>query len=190
MRTPLRTDSPRSGSASKTRLLLALTVLAALSLLATACGSDDEAVDAGADAEQELPAEDAQDGSADELPADDDDDEPQDGDAAADDGSTDDSGYQLTESQPDMISAQAAPIDQLETIDDQTIAVRYQNGSEPCSLANVTVTESDTEVVVGLETGLHPNAAAMSCIAQVIQYEIQVTLAAPIGDRTIVMADA
>ena len=135
-------------------------------LVAGACGGDDEVV-----------AESAADGDQEQTPNAD--------DAQDDGGDPPSDGVVLTESRPDLISAQPGQIDSVKPIDDQTLAVRYSNGSEPCSLANVTVTETETSISVDLETGLHPNAAAMSCIAQVVDYEIRVTLDQPIGDREI-----
>ncbi len=178
MRNPLRSELPHSVPSRPARARLArsrlvatpLTIVVALALAASACGGTEE-VDAGAESDQDLPAE-----TADPTTTTDAD--------PADDGSSGD--YQPTDAQSDLISGQPAPIDEVRVIDDQTIGVRYQNGSEPCSLADVSVTESDTEITVALQTGLHPNAAAMSCIAQVLGYEIQVNLDAPIGDRTIV----
>ncbi len=184
MRNSTRPDLPldRLGRRSFKPLVLCL----ALIFVAAACGGDDE-IDTGADPESELPT-DGEDGATDQE----DDESGGDDDAAGDDTTGSDVGdgaYQPTEAQPDMISGQPAPIEEIRTIDEQTIGVRYQNGSEPCSLADVTVTESDTEITVALQTGLHPNAAAMSCIAQVLGYEIQVELDAPIGDRSIVAVE-
>lgn len=167
-----------------TKTLFALFVLTlVVSLSAAACGSggdgeisleDDAANTEESDADTGSEADPDTDGTTDP--------DSESGDAGS--GLTGE--FLVTDASPDLISAQPAPIIELITVDDQTIGVRYENGSEPCSLANVTVTESDTEIVVELVTGLHPNAAAMSCIAQVIDYEIQVTLDAPVGDRQIV----
>ncbi|MGI9596815.1 MAG: hypothetical protein ACR2QK_11685 [Acidimicrobiales bacterium] len=154
--------SASSGPVGRPRFGVAkvVVILVALLALAGACGNGD-------DLEAEQPTENgaAEDASAD-LPA---------------------SDHTLTESHPELISAEKAAIDSVAAIDDRTLAVRYQNGSEPCSLANVTVTETEGSITVLLETGLHPNAAAMSCIAQVIDYEIRVELADPVGDREIVI---
>lgn len=151
--------------------------LLVLALILAACGSSGDDVDAGAGSDGA--ADGAQDDGSDDATTT----TTSAGDDQADGGSD---GYQATTSDPSLISATVTTIDEVVTIDDQTIGVRYSNGSEPCSLANVTVVESDTDITVTLETGLHPNAAAMSCIAQVLDYEIQVALDAPIGDRTIV----
>lgn len=62
-----------------------------------------------------------------------------------------------TVSHPELISARKTPIAEVATIDEQTLGVRYQAGAEPCSLANVTLTESDDSVTVLLETGLNPD---------------------------------
>lgn len=152
-------------------LLIVLALTAALS----ACGGDDEIV-AGSD--DGVTVDDAAGGGTPDGSTDGDTDPQSGGD------------YQLTESHPELISVQKAPIIGVEAIDDQTLAVRYRNASEPCALANVTVTETGSDVTVLLETGLHPNAAAMTCIAQVIDYEIRVSLDEPLGDRQIVIDGA
>lgn len=168
-------------------------VLALFSLVAAACGGD-ETVEAGDLPNAELPEDSQTDPDLDDDPEVIDDADGSESEGADADGTEGGNpvtgGYQLTDAQPDMISGQPAPIDEVVIVDDQTIGVRYENGSEPCSLADVTVTETDAEIVVALQTGLHPNAAAMSCIAQVLSYEIQVSLDAPVGDRTIVTTEA
>ncbi len=191
------------GVARLGRLLLPLV---ALMLILSACGGDDEVV-AGSGADTEAPAdapdgvddgddgEDGRDeaaGPADE-PADDESDNEPDNESdnepkdESDDGMATDGDIVRTESRPEMISPQKAVIQSVETIDDSTLGVRFQNGAEPCAAANVTVTETADSVTVLLETGLDPNAAAMSCIAQVFDYEIRVGLDAPIGDREIIV---
>ena len=71
-------------------------------------------------------------------------------------------------------------------MDGDNVVVRYMNGAEPCSLARVTVTEGPDQVEVLLETGAHPNAAAMSCIALVSGYEILTPLQNPLGERSLI----
>lgn len=155
---------------ASSRLLKVLSPVLVLSLLAGACGDGDETV-AGADGQ----------GSETTL------DQPEEQTSTTGGAEPDaDSGrYQQTESHPELTSPQRADIAEVVAIDDQRLAVRYEGAAEPCALANVTVTETDSSVTVLLETGLHPNAAAMSCIAQVFDYEIRVTLDAPLGDREI-----
>ncbi len=179
------------------RLMIAL--IAALALLLAACGGDADEVVAGAggdeteepaDGDAETPeSNDAMDEDAMEDDAMDED-EMEEHDDSGTDPSMTDGDFTKTTSSPDLISAQKAPIIDVVTIDEQTLGVRYQAGAEPCALANVTITETDSSVTVLLETGLHPNAAAMSCIAQVFDYEIEAPLEQPLGDRSIVIDGA
>ncbi len=163
-----------------------------------ACGGDEEVV-AGStgdsDSDQQQPSDSDTETDADtnadsdgETDMDADGESHDDGDTGSESGDASGEGFdiQSTTSHPELVSAQKWLIDDVITIDEQTLGVRYQAGAEPCSLANVTVTETDTSVTVLLETGLNPNAAAMSCIAQVFDYEIQVALDQPLGDREII----
>ncbi len=158
-------DLPRNDRAPRRRRLAVVACLLASVLVAGACGGD-EVVTGSAAAGDRQQAPNPDDGQDDG------------GDPPSD-------GVVLTESRPDLISGQPGQIDSVKPIDDQTLAVRFSNSSEPCSLANVTTTQTPTSISVELETGLHPNAAAMTCIAQVVDYEIRVTLDQPIGDREI-----
>lgn len=72
--------------------------------------------------------------------------------------------------------------------DDSRLLIHFEGAAEPCSGAAVTVTETDTDVAIVFQIGLDPNAAAMSCIAQVFDYEIAVQLEAPLGERAIGIA--
>lgn len=66
------------------------------------------------------------------------------------------------------------------------IIVRYTASNPPCSQSRATVVETDDTIEVSLEVGLHPNVAAMSCLAGTSGAEIVVPLANPVGDRAIV----
>ncbi len=70
--------------------------------------------------------------------------------------------------------------------DENEVIVRYEAGSPPCTQSRATVVETDTTIEVSLEVGLHPNIAAMSCIAQVVNSEIAVPLTNPVGDREVI----
>jgi hypothetical protein len=72
--------------------------------------------------------------------------------------------------------------------DDRRLLLHFEGAAEPCSGAAVSVEESEAAVVVDFQVGLDPNAAAMTCIAQVFDYEIVIPLDAPLGDRTINLA--
>lgn len=98
--------------------------------------------------------------------------------------------YVRTTSRPDLLSPTPATIDELVAGDGENVLVRYMNGAEPCAWARVTTTETNTTVEVLLETGLNPDAAAMSCIAQISAYEIEAQLTAPVGDRELIASSA
>lgn len=149
-----------------------LAVVAALSLGLAACGADDT-VDAGVPADETLP------------------DRVSEGEMEPDAGGSVTDGLTPMIARTDLISLQTTAPDEVvaDPTDDSRLLVRFTGAAEPCSGAAVTVTETDADVTVLLETGLDPNVAAMSCIAQVFDYEITVALDAPLGDRTITIAD-
>lgn len=149
-----------------------LAVVAALSLGLAACGADDT-VDAGVPAEETLP------------------DRASEGEMEPDAGGSMTDGLTAITARTDLISLQTTAPDEVivDPTDGSQLLAHFVGAAEPCSGAAVTVTETDADVTVLLETGLDPNAAAMSCIAQVFDYEITVALDAPLGDRTITIAD-
>lgn len=153
-----------------------LALVTALALGVSACGADEETVDAGAPSDDTTPAETLPEG--DDMTT-----EPD--DQTTDDQTTD--GYTPTTPRTDLVSLQPATPDEVvvDPTDDSQLLIHFTGAAEPCSGAAVTVTETDSDVTVVLETGLDPNAAAMSCIAQVFDYEIVVPLEAPLADRTI-----
>ena len=163
------------------RTLLALLFAAVLTL--AACGSD-ETIDAGAgptgegDATGETTDESLPDDTIGEAVT-------PDPDVPATDGFT------RLVPRDDLVSLQPRiPSEVLaDPADDTRLLVRYQGAAEPCSGAAVQITETDDTVAVVLQEGLEPNAAAMSCIAQVFDYEIIVQLDAPVGERMISVAD-
>lgn len=184
----IRTDSPTGDFVPRPRLgrRRLLASLLVLVLLAAAC-SGNETVEAGSNGDEgEGPVDETGDQSTDETG-----DQPESTDDSLSDESGDDDGSVApgdivsTTSDPSLISPQVTPVIEVVEVGESTIAVRFENGAEPCSLANVTVNETDTSIEVTLETGMHPNVAAMTCIAAVFVYEIQVELDAPIGTRTI-----
>lgn len=100
-------------------------------------------------------------------------------------------GWTRVQSRNDLSGLRVAPIEEIAWNDDGTIAlVRYVSGAEPCSGSVVTVDESDTMVTFTLETGLTPEAAVTLCVAALFNYEISVPLAAPVGDRAVVLTAA
>lgn len=97
-------------------------------------------------------------------------------------------GFTPMTARTDLVSLQVTNPDQVivDPNDETRVLIHFVGAAEPCSGAAVTLTETDGDVTVLLETGLDPNAAAMSCIAQVFDYEIVVQLDAPLGERAIV----
>ncbi|MGI9614377.1 MAG: hypothetical protein ACR2QO_15810 [Acidimicrobiales bacterium] len=99
----------------------------------------------------------------------------------------DDEGYEPTLAMPDITDPKPHPIDDVVVSEDgDRLGVRYEGASEPCAGAFAEVAETVDTVTITLETGLNPNAAAMTCIAQVIRYELAVPLENPLGDRELV----
>lgn len=147
-----------------------LAVVAALSLGLAACGADDT-VDAGVPADESLP------------------DRASEGEMEPDSGGSVTEGFTAMTARTDLISLQSATPDEVvvNPRNDRQLLVHFVGAAEPCSGAIVTVVESEDDVSVVLETGLDPNAAAMSCIAQVFDYEITVELDAPLDGRTITL---
>jgi hypothetical protein len=160
-------------------------VLAALLALAGGCGSDEPTPLATDNTERAASSSTTGEGT---MP----DDDAAVADPSDDAGSPapvveDDAGYEPTAPMLDITDPRPHSIDDVVVSDDDTtLGVRYEAASEPCSGAVAEVTETADTVTVVLETGLNPDAAALSCIAQVIAYELAVPLDAPLGDRALV----
>lgn len=155
-----------------------LTLVAVVSLGLAACGAD-ETIDAGAIPGGEL----SEDSTAETLP-----------DETLDDTTSDTTeavseGFTAMTPRTDLVSLQSATPAEvlLDPANDARVLIRFEGAAEPCSGAAVTLTETDTDVTVLLETGLDPNAAAMSCIAMTFNYEIAVDLDASLGERSIII---
>ena len=153
-----------------------IAILAALSLGIAACGSG-ETVDAGANGTTN------EESTNETLP----------GDATGEDVTPEPTGdvtegYTPMAPRSDLVSLETATPDEVivDPNDDTRLLIHFEGAAEPCAGAAVTIEETDTDVTVMLETGLDPNAAAMSCIAQAFQFEIAVQLDAPLGERAIV----
>ena len=162
--------------ANRTSARRLLAFVAASSLVFAACGAD-ETIDAGTPAEEPIEQT-----TPETLPD----------EAIGEDVSPEPASAVSPDRTPmtprtDLVSLQSATPDDVvaHPSDDQQLLIHFVGAAEPCSGAAVTVTETDADVTVVLETGLDPNAAAMSCIAQAFDYEIIITLEAPLGDRTI-----
>ncbi len=156
------------------RILGLLAIVAALSLSATACGSDDEAIE---DADLPVQNDDGDDDGSGDV-----EEEVDPGDVTP--------GYTRLTPRSDLISLQPGVAEEIivDPDNDQQLLLHFQGAAEPCSGAAVSVEETDTSVIVDLQVGLDPNSAAMSCIAQVFDYEVILRLDAPLGDRTINVA--
>ena len=201
----MRSVQPASLRPPSRRGLAVWRLIIVAGLVAAACGSDDTSV-AGTDGSP-VPVS-PTDAAADDGP-------PDDGppDDAADDGAADEpdpisppgertdgedepspapvvgdgSAYQATRAMFEITNREIHPIDEVVVAPDGlTLGVRYRAAAEPCSGAVATVVEDATSVTVTLETGLNPRAVAMTCIAEVIAYELAVGLAEPLDDREII----
>jgi hypothetical protein len=162
-------------------------MLLALCLLMVGCGGTEE-TEAGAGSGGEIdPSSADQDSDGQELPVDDPTDQAPGEDSDMGPGTGE---YEPIAALDDLVDPQPAPIDDVAVGTEQAIIVRYQNGYAPCAGARVTVVETDSTIEVSLETGLDPNAAAMSCLAGITGYEQTVLLASPIGDRELIWDQA
>lgn len=160
------------------RVLGLLAIVATLCLTAAACGSDDEAIE-----DTDLPVQNDDDGNDDDgAGSDNGSDEPDPGDVTP--------GYTLLTPRSDLVSLEpGVPAEIIiDPGDDQRLLLHFEGAAEPCSGAAVDVEETDSSVTIDFQIGLDPNAAAMSCIAQVFEYEVIIRLDAPLGDRTINVA--
>jgi hypothetical protein len=75
--------------------------------------------------------------------------------------------------------------------DPNAVLVRFYGGVQDCYGARATVvSQGADEVVIRLETGGRPDAGDTACIDIAEADELQVTLDAPVGDRTLTAATA
>ena len=70
-----------------------------------------------------------------------------------------------------------------------TLQVAFVGASDQCYGFLVDVSESETEVAVGVSTGLLPGASADDCDDEVFDYTIAVELDEPVGERILLAAD-
>lgn len=74
---------------------------------------------------------------------------------------------------------------------DSAVLVRFWGGIAPCFvLDRYEVEETDDAVTVGLYAGTEPGAEDVACIEIAVRYEVEVPLAAPLGDRALVDGSA
>jgi hypothetical protein len=144
-----------------------LAILAAVALLAAACGNDSVSTDSPDDT---APPDDVEAPPLDEF---------------------DEATPELVEPRPGMADVRRSAFESATSIDDgRVLAIRYWSGVEPCDvLDRVDVEESATEVVVTLQIGRDPEVGEdVACILIAQLYETHVTLAEPLGDRTVIDA--
>ncbi|KQU46735.1 hypothetical protein ASG84_09610 [Rhodococcus sp. Leaf278] len=94
----------------------------------------------------------------------------------------------MFEPTPDLIGATTTPFESWSQVSPNTIAVHFVTGTPECYGADATVTETDSTVTVELRTGTRPDAADKSCIMVAVYATMQMTLASPLGSRTILNA--
>lgn len=94
----------------------------------------------------------------------------------------------MFESTPDLIRATTTPFESWSQVSTNTIAVHFVTGTPECYGADASVTETATTVTIELRTGTRPDSADKSCIMVAVYATMQITLAAPLGDRTILNA--
>lgn len=94
----------------------------------------------------------------------------------------------MFEPTPDLIRATTTPFESWSQVSPNTIAVHFVTGTPECYGADATVTETDSTVTVELRTGTRPDAADKSCIMVAVYATMQMTLASPLGGRTILNA--
>lgn len=167
-----------------------LALIAALGLGLAACGAD-ETIDAAAEGSGDQ-TEQSNDTASEDTASEDTAPEESIGEDVTPDPTPDVSdGFTPLTPRNDLIQLQSVnPAEVLaDPNDDQRLLIRFQGAAEPCYGATVEVTETEDTVTVALREGLDPNAAAMSCIAQVFDYEVVAPLGAPLGERMISVAD-
>lgn len=94
----------------------------------------------------------------------------------------------MFEPTPDLIRTTTTPFESWSQVSPNTIAVHFVTGTPECYGADATVTETDTTVTIELRTGTRPEAADKSCIMVAVYATMQMTLASPLGSRTILNA--
>ena len=157
------------------RILLSLLVVMSL---AAACGGDDSDVVAG-DGGSNTDANAGDPDTAVSSP-------PQ-----TDDGT--DTGVTWTRIEPteDLVDPVVATPDEIvaDPDDPNAVLIHFYGGVQECYGARASVVEeSDSEVVIRLETGGQPDAGDQACIEIAEAQELQLVLDAPVGDRTLTAA--
>jgi len=159
-----------------TRVLLALLVVVSL---AAACGGDDDGEVVAGDGGSNTDANSGDPDTAVSSP-------PQ-----TDDGT--DPGVTWTRIEPtaDLVDPVVATPDEIvpDPDDPNAVLIHFYGGVQDCYGARATVVEeTDSEVVIRLETGGQPDAGDTACIEIAEAQELQVVLDAPVADRTLTAA--
>jgi hypothetical protein len=166
--------APRSHRSSPHRSVF-LVVLAALALAAAACGGDDDtSVGGPGTAVTTAPGGD----------------EPVTSPPGA--GTVPGAGPTRVEPDPDAQDPRPVTFDPtMAQATDGGVLVRFYSGIAPCYvLQRVEVAETDETVAVGLFVGNLSGGEDIACIQIAMLYEVEIDLAAPLGDRTLVDANA
>lgn len=66
------------------------------------------------------------------------------------------------------------------------VAVHFTTGTPECFGADATVAESPSTVAIALRTGTRADAVDKACIMIAVQGTLEVQLAGPLGDRTVI----
>lgn len=85
----------------------------------------------------------------------------------------------------DLSGLQPVVVSDLFSTDETTIVALFSGGAEPCHGFTATVFEEGDVVEVLVETGAPPEAATATCINQMFDYEMQVQLPSPLGERAL-----
>jgi len=161
-----------------TRVLLALLVVVSL---ASACGGDDDSDVVAGDGGSNT---DASPGDPDTAVS-----SPPQNDDGTDPGVT----WARIEPTEDLVDPVVATPDEIvpDPDDPNAVLIHFYGGVQDCYGARATVVEeTDSEVVIRLETGGQPDAGDTACIEIAEAQELQVVLDAAVADRTLTAATA
>jgi len=98
-------------------------------------------------------------------------------------------GARLVEPTPGLNGVIGTTIDSVAVVDDVTLEVRFYNGVEPCyGVDHATATEAADAVTIEVGVGSNPDAGDVACVEMAELQAVRVTLAAPLGARTVIDA--
>jgi hypothetical protein len=94
---------------------------------------------------------------------------------------------QVVEPTPGMVNVFPRPFDSWTTVDGDSLHIDFWSGVAPCSvLDRVDVTYGADAVTITLFEGADPSAGDVACIAIAELKRVVVTLAEPLGDRSVI----